>query len=232
MTRPEKIRTAFGTRLFQARTASGLSQQALANMVGMSQSTLTEAETKQEGSRYTVALARALKVRPEWLADGIGPMRSEEQETPAPLPDHGIAINQSKVRQIWVVGRGAGGLMPERIWTDGGYPTGITDQHADLASADPQAFLAEVIGQSMFPKYESRNFALVEPNAPIDLEDVVFVRLKSGETLIKRLLSRRNGLITLGSYNDPAILEFDANDISWMYYCAHEVPRKRIKSRF
>lgn len=232
MTRPERIRTAFGARLYEARTAAGLSQQALAKIVGMSQSTLADAETKQEGSRYTVALASALKVRPEWLAEGIGPMRSTEQETPSQEAHNGIPVSQTKVRQIWVIGRGAGGHMPERIWTDAGYPTGITDQHSDLASADPQAFLAEVIGQSMYPKYESRNFALVEPNAPIDLEDVVLVRLNSGETLIKRLLSRRNGHITLGSYNDSAVLEYAANDVSWMYYCAHEVPRKRIKNRF
>lgn len=122
--------------------------------------------------------------------------------------------------------------MPERVWTDGDIPVGAGNEYADLGSSDGNAFLSEVVGQSMYPKYENKNFALIEPNTPIDLEDCVLVRLDSGETLLKRLLSRRNGSITLGSFNDPGIIHIDDLDISWMYYAAHEVPRKKIKSRF
>lgn len=122
--------------------------------------------------------------------------------------------------------------MPERIWDDGGYPVGVTDDYAELGSNDDEAFLSEVVGQSMYPKFENKNYALVEPNTPIDLEDCVLVRLGDGQTLLKRLLSRRNGGVTLGSFNDPTLLHFDDLDITWMYYVAHEVPRKKLKSRF
>lgn len=171
--------------------------------------------------------AEYLKVRPEWLATGRGSMQLHDGKEVI-----GHAVSQSSMRPIWVVGRGAGGFMPARIWTDGDVPVGATDEFALLASSDEEAFLAEVIGQSMFPKYENKNFALVEPNAPVDIEDVVLVRLHSGETMIKRLLSRRNGSYTFGSYNDPAILMFEQVEVTWVYYCAHEVPRKRIKVRF
>ena len=122
--------------------------------------------------------------------------------------------------------------MPERIWTDGDVPVGAGSDYADLGSSDPDAFLSEVVGQSMYPKYEHKNFALIEPNTSIDLEDCVLVRLDSGETLLKRLLSRKNGGITLGSFFVPEIIHIDEMDITWIYYAAHEVPRKKIKNRF
>jgi hypothetical protein len=141
-------------------------------------------------------------------------------------------VDASKVRPIYVVGMASGGRMPERLWADGDQPIGSTDEYAEMATADHEAFLCEVTGQSMYPKYESGNFALVEPNTPPDIEDVVLVRLKTGEVMIKRLLSRRNHRYTLGSYNESEILEYKDEEVSWVYYCAHEVPRKRIKSRF
>lgn len=150
---------------------------------------------------------------------------------PASAPP-GAPVDSSSFRKIWVVGKGSGGLMPERIWDDGGYPVGVTDDYAELASNDAEAFLSEVVGQSMYPKFENKNFALIEPNTTIDLEDCVLVRLDDGQTLLKRLLSRRNGGVTLGSFNEPELLHFDDFDITWMYYVAHEVPRKKLKNRF
>lgn len=122
--------------------------------------------------------------------------------------------------------------MPERIWTDGDIPVGAGDEYANLGSSDSNAFLSEVIGQSMYPKFENKNFALIEPNTQVDIEDCVLVRLNTGETLLKRLLSRRNGTITLGSFNDPGVIPLDDSDVTWVYYAAHEVPRKKIKGRF
>lgn len=144
----------------------------------------------------------------------------------------GEPISQKSFRKIWVVGKGSGGLMPERIWSDSEFPTGATDDYAELGSSDDNAFLSEVVGQSMYPKYENKNFALIEPNTTVDIEDCVLVRLNTGETLLKRLLSRRNGSLTLGSFNDPGLIHLEEHDVTWVYYAAHEVPRKKIKSRF
>lgn len=134
-----------------------------------------------------------------------------------------------KFRRVYVVGKAQGGL-PDRIWTDGDYPVGATDQYAEIASADPQAFLVPVVGTSMVPRFNPGEFALVEPGTEPELEDDVLVRLASGETMIKRLLSRRHG-VRLGSYNDPAVLTYERDQISWMYYIAHPVPARKIKAR-
>lgn len=120
--------------------------------------------------------------------------------------------------------------MPERIWTDGDYPAGSTDEFAEVASSDPHAFLAEVVGPSMIPRFNPGEFALVEPETEPDIEDDVLVRLTSGETLLKRLLSRRGGL-RLGSYNDPDTFFLHPGEYTWCYYVAHPVPRRKIKNR-
>lgn len=212
-----------------------MSQGALARAAGLkSQGTIGNIESGTRGyGESIVDIARALDVTPDYLrclneATNEGVAANTPMAAPG-LPEGAVPVDPSKFRRIWVVGKGAGGL-PERVWTDGDYPVGVTEQYGEVLSADPQAFLTEVVEDSMIPVFNPRNFVLVEPNTVVDLEDRVLVRLKSGATLIKRLLSRSNGC-TLGSYNDPKLLHFDSDEITWMYYIAFEVPRKKIKSR-
>lgn len=183
-----------------------------------------------------------------WIVMGKGPMKAAIYDDPrppapqkkAPKPKKAspeaadptpltYLADVAKYRAIPVVGRAQGGL-PDRIWTDGDYPVGATEQYAEIASADPHAFLTPVVGVSMIPRYNPGEFALVEPGTEPELEDDVLVRLKTGETMIKRLLSRRQG-IRLGSYNDPETFTFEPTDITWMYYIAHPVPARKIKTR-
>ncbi|MDR3382289.1 S24 family peptidase [Cupriavidus basilensis] len=138
-------------------------------------------------------------------------------------------VDPSKFRRVYVVGRAQGGL-PERIWTDGDYPVGATDLYADVATPDEHAFLVPVVGDSMSPRYNEGEFVLVEPSTEPELEDDVLVRLVTGETLIKRLLSLRHG-IRLGSYNRVDTMSYRPEEILWMYYIAHGVPARKIKTR-
>ena len=47
--------------------------------------------------------------------------------------------------------------------------------------------------------------------------------------MLKRLLARRGG-IRLGSYNVQDVQTFQPNEIAWMYYVAHPVPARKIKT--
>lgn len=224
---------------------------AVAKAAGVSQETVRE---WLSGDRQTISLDQAVGIQDAfgvnavWLVMGKGAPRAavfddkrprppapkptkprkktEESTEPTPLT---YQADVAKYRQIPVVGRAQGGL-PDRIWTDGDYPVGATQQYAEVASADPHAFLTPVVGLSMIPRYNPGEFALVEPGTEPELEDDVLVRLNTGETMIKRLLSRRQG-IRLGSYNDPEVFTFDPVDVSWMYYVAHPVPARKIKTR-
>jgi len=70
-------RTAFGQRMFEARTEAGLSQTAVCKALGISQSTLSDAERVAAGSSLTVRFAQLYKVSAQWLADGAGPKRRD-----------------------------------------------------------------------------------------------------------------------------------------------------------
>ena len=144
---------------------------------------------------------------------------------------------ENPAKPVPVIGKTMGGI-PDRIWDDEGRPTGITEEYGVFATSDPQAFLCRVEGTSMAPRYQPGEFALVEPNVAPEIEDDVLVRLVEGcqiaseTTLLKRLLSRKGG-IRLGSY-DPAepVINLQEKDILWMYYVAHPVPARKIRSRF
>lgn len=75
-----KSRTEYGARLYAARKHAGLTQTAIAKLVGMSQSGYAEAETTGLTSTYTAQLAAACGVSPQWLATGEGPMASDGKE--------------------------------------------------------------------------------------------------------------------------------------------------------
>lgn len=219
-------RTDFAKRLVAARKHANLTQNAVAQAVGMSQSTLGEAEKTAQGSSFTAQIAAVCGVNAKWLAEGKGEMVVR----PAGL-ESAVAVPPSRLKPVAVVGRGNGGAMPRVIWTDGDYPAGYTGEYGDgIASSDPYAFLAEVDGPSMIPKYTPGNFALVEPSTDVDIEDDVLVRLSTGETMLKRLASRRNGY-AFASYNDTVVRYCRVDEVEWIYYVVCPIPRKKIKMR-
>lgn len=62
-------------RLRRARKYAGLSQEELANAVGITQGVISHIESgESSGSKHLIAIARALKVNPTWLSEGYGDM--------------------------------------------------------------------------------------------------------------------------------------------------------------
>ncbi|WP_367394544.1 S24 family peptidase [Cupriavidus sp. Agwp_2] len=173
-------------------------------------------------------------VKPEFGSDQIETGLNEGGEAPSynvtHLPETRIPVGDAPARRVYVVGRANGGL-PERIWTDGGYLVGATEEYAVQATDDPLAFLTPIVGTSMSPVYNPGDFAFVEPSTEVEAGDDVMVRLTSGETMLKRLRSMHNG-VQLESYNEPGTLFFKPEEVSWIYYVAHPVRRKKIKTRF
>lgn len=243
-----------GERIKQAREYRQMSGEELALAVGYkTQSGISNLENRAtgRGGFMLPKIAERLNFAVEWFLEGpdtddmsqVQPYKTNAQshlaaetegrwtvsQVAAPPPPGAMQTNGHTQRKVWVVGKGQGG-MPERLWTDGDYPVGITDEFSDVNTSDPHAFLVRVEGNSMYPKFESGNYVLVEPGTEPELEECVLVRLSTGETLIKKLLSRRNGF-RLGSFSSPEVLEYAPEEVSWMYYIAHEVPRRKIKCR-
>ena len=164
---------------------------------------------------------------PDWLATGEGaatpPAASNIQDAPYSRP------NLRNLHQVPVIGTTQGGF-PDRIWTDGDFPPGDSDSYAECSTADENAFLCRVVGDSMAPRYRPGEFCLVEPNTEAEIEDDVLVRLVTGETMLKRLLGLRGGL-RLGSYNDSTVYTYEPGEVRWYYYVAHGVPARKIRHR-
>jgi len=139
-------------------------------------------------------------------------------------------VPSSKFHQVGVFGKGMGGI-PDRLWNDADFIVGFSDKFSEIATQDENAFLISIEGLSMAPKYTPKNYALIEPNTAPEIGDDVLVRLKSGETLLKKLAARKAGRITLESYNDPELIKKREEDVLWMYYVAYPVPARKIKSR-
>jgi transcriptional regulator with XRE-family HTH domain len=225
-------------KILDLRTRQNMSQQNLADAIGVSYQTVQQWENgKTAPSRKRLdAVAKALNTSAEYLlfgqsgelpgTDTLSTRKIETEYVPVPLQ---YSVDVKNFRPVYVVGRAQGGL-PERIWTDGDYPVGATDEFAELATTDPHAFLSPIVGTSMVPKFNPGDFVFVEPATPIEVEDDVLVRLTTGETMIKRLISRRGG-IQLGSYNEPGTMLYRPDEITWMYYIAHYVPARKIKTR-
>lgn len=223
-------------RVKELRKERKLNQEQLAEAAGMSQSDISKIERGDMLQTTKIAqLARALKCDAYWLATGDGdleiPHLSSIFAAQEPRTEF-QPVRPGKMHQIPVLGQGAGGSLPERIWTDGDFPVGATNEYADVASSDPHAFIVKVVGPSMIPRYNPGEYALVEPGTSPELEDDVLVRLADGQTVLKQILSRRGGYVRLHSYN-PAHedMHIPQEEITWMYYVAYPVPARKIKSR-
>lgn len=226
-------------RVNEAIQASGKKPVEIARAIGKTPSAISQlmdGTTKSLKADTANGLEAETGYRSSWLVSGKGPKLVGEQPTkPRSLfADEGWAeyppVRPEKFNYVPVLGQGAGGSMPERVWSDGDFPVGATNEYAEVMSTDPHAFIIKIVGFSMVPKFSPPDYALIEPGTEPDLEDDVLVRLKDGQTLIKKLLSRR-GHIKLGSYNDPQVLVYEKEDVTWMYYVAYPVPARKIKSR-
>lgn len=227
-------------RIKALRLKKKLSQTALGELVGVSYQAVQQWERGKTAPdrKLTEEVAKALNTTPEYLQFGTLPEQTGEH-TNEVAPEKTTAVSPLRYpvatknyRRVFVVGRGQGGLA-ERLWTDGDYPVGATDEYAELATTDTHAFLTPVVGTSMVPKFNPGDFVFVEPGTVPEPGDDVLVRLVSGETLIKKLTSTRGGVMELYSYNEreQGPMFFKAEDISWMYYIAHYVQARKIKTR-
>lgn len=95
----------FSERLNKAMKDAGYTQGSLAKAVGMAQSSVNKLLNGASSSRKTVEIATTLGVSPEWLSNGIGPMRRDEALPPksswgtvdawdknTPLPDDEVEV--------------------------------------------------------------------------------------------------------------------------------------------
>lgn len=208
-------------RLYQEAEKLGITGQTeLAKKLNQSPQTINNWEARGISKSGMLLIQEKLRIDASYLHAGkiinISPLIS-------------YPVDSSRLAAVPVVGKSMGGL-PDTLFTDEGRIVDGHDEYAEIYSGDQNAFVVRVDGNSMFPKYRQGDYALVEPNTTPELEDDVIVKLASGEVMIKRLMSRRSGVV-LGSYNDSVTYTYKDIEVMWMYYVAYPVPARKIKSR-
>lgn len=85
----------YGERLKLAR--GKMTQARLAELARVNQSLISQLENSPTatGSEYTIRLARALGISPDWLADEIGEMITSEQIQRDPRIEHVLKVMES-----------------------------------------------------------------------------------------------------------------------------------------
>jgi SOS-response transcriptional repressor LexA len=193
--------------------------QKLLDAVGVSLSALYDRMPGREGSVLTEVRGTGLSahdVEREW--------RGPERQKPVPL--YGTAFGGE--------------------WSDG---VELTELHLTEAldylarpqavAGDAQAYAVEIVGDSMVPRYEPRERAVVSPRAQVRIGDDVIVQLKGtgaaavgedGRTsegsqladkvtqvLIKRLVKRAATFVELEQFNPPQTFRVPTDRISAMH---------------
>jgi phage repressor protein C with HTH and peptisase S24 domain len=99
------------------------------------------------------------------------------------------------------------------------YPVGHGDGYIDFPSRDKDAYGIRCVGDSMRPRIRDGEYAIIEPNHPVEPGDDVLVRSKDGRVMIKTFLYKRDKKVHLISINEahPSISIME-DEIEKMHY--------------
>lgn len=209
----------YGERLGQARKRAGLTQVQLARRAGVTQGVISHLERgNAHGSAYTHRIAAALGVSAMWLAEGRGSM---EPTVPGAmqLPGGGVLVPVLPVTLAELPK-----IPPEQ------FVFLASQEHAEVATADRNAFVFRVEDGALAPRFNPGEYALAEPGTSIEIEDDVLVRLTDGTVLFRRLLSRKGG-IRLGTLTGAPTVTLREEDVDWMVHVAHALQARRIQRK-
>lgn len=165
-------------RLKHAREQAGLSQAALAKLIGSGQSTIGSIENgRNQGSGKLLQIARVLRVRPEWLETGRGPMQeingAEANVSPA-------AIGERRIPLLNYVQAGA--------FVDCGQNFTMEDVEYLLTDLDlsERAFALQIKGDSMLPDFKEGDRIIVDCEVTPRPGDFVVAKNSEQEATFKK----------------------------------------------
>lgn len=179
-------------RLRMARERAGYEDAAAAaRRFGWSEPTYRSHENGSRNftKRGAVTYGRAFRVSPEWLLLGIG----EDGRKPVPL--------------VGYVGAGA-----EVFPIDDG---GSLDDVDPPPGCGPDAVAVRVKGDSMYPRYMEGDLLIYDQHTTIEQASghECVVSLPDGRKYVKIVRKQSNGMVTLESWNAPALLDLS---VEWV----------------
>lgn len=168
---------------------------------------------------------------------------------------NGRDISDDKAREIerknglprfWMDDEGADGadqgvpvvgtaqLGDDGYWIEIDYPVGHGEGFITYPTRDKNAYALRVKGDSMRPRIKPGEFVVILPNHSIPPGEEVMVKTTDGRCMIKRLGTRRNGMVELISINetDHRPITLEETQVEKMHYVAAIVKDDLYRSTF
>ena len=173
-------------RIRELREAAGLSQEALAQMVGTSNQQIGRLERgeRELTLRWMERIATSLQCKPADLLPSAG---TDDSRGHAPSSESNVEPVQGELR--WV---------PLISWVEAGWgaeaishlaPNDVEEWFPCPARCSPQTYALRVRGDSMLPDYREGEIVFVDPNLePRHRDEVVVCNEQNGEATMKQLL--------------------------------------------
>ncbi|MBZ3683605.1 helix-turn-helix transcriptional regulator [Providencia rettgeri] len=204
-----------GTRIREIRKSKGMTILELATAIGSDVGNISRLETNKQGysENTLVKIASALGVT---VADLFteDPVKPDEIEYIGEMPSGTVKVIGEAVLGI----DGAVDMMEEH------------NGWLKIYSDDKDAYGLKVKGDSMWPRIQSGEYVVVEPNTGVRSGDEVFVRTVDGHNMIKVFNKTRDGDYQFTSINNAhKPITLDPNQVDKMHYVAAIVkPTKYI----
>lgn len=204
-----------GTRIREIRKSKGMTILELATAIGSDVGNISRLETNKQGysENTLVKIASALGVA---VADLFteDPVKPDEIEYIGEMPSGTVKVIGEAVLGI----DGAVDMMEEH------------NGWLKIYSDDKDAYGLKVKGDSMWPRIQSGEYVVVEPNTSVRSGDEVFVRTVDGHNMIKVFNKTRDGDYQFTSINNAhKPITLDPSQVDKMHYVAAIVkPTKYI----
>lgn len=180
-----------GDRVKEIRQRRGITQKELASSSGVSQQMISKLESgKSTETAGIVQLARALRVAPDWLADGTGAPEEPSGKVAEGLP----AI--SAIQNV-TPGPDIRGQVPLISWVQAGHAMEVVDllHPGDgfewvsvTCPIKRHTYALKVSGDSMAPDFPPGILIIVEPEMEADPGDFVIAKNGDEEATFKQLV--------------------------------------------
>jgi hypothetical protein len=170
-----------------------------------------------------LALQEGTGFNAKWLMTGKGPQKLQQafpplagftDINPASTSEGGglppAAPTRSRVAVMWAAKVLAGGDVELISIAEGGgfvWGFGLSDQ----------AYAMKVRGDELHPVVRDGQILLMDPRRPAQAGDFVFIRLDSGETLLKELLFQREGSVTVSGLLRHERQTFPNDDVEFVH---------------
>ncbi|MDS7935643.1 helix-turn-helix domain-containing protein [Acinetobacter sp. V91_7] len=227
-----------GTRLKQLRKVKKLTQQQLADVVGVSKTSVIYWEKDENIPKHEslLALAKALDTTPEWLLTGKDPEVAASQfENNVPqfkkldieafkkkynIPDSEDAVKFIEMpvqpfppQKRYVPVKAYSKMGLDGYFTDMGYEGNGGDGYVPTHTAGARAYGIKGTGDSMFPAIRNGWYVVCDPDAELVPMEFVQVCLKDGRCTIKEFIGIQNDVLSLIAVNGGERLTFNMDEV-------------------